>query len=81
MFTLIGGGTYKLSDSCRAMKDVLPKKAKWIQDSVACFDPENNKVTTKCGSSIAYDYMVVAMGLQLNFDQVFTKFHIHFDEH
>lgn len=63
------------------MKDVLPKKAKWIQDSVASFDPENNKVTTKCGTSIAYDYMIVAMGLQLNYDQVISKSHNFLDEY
>ncbi len=50
---------------------MLPKSADWIKQSVASFDPENNKVTTDNGDVISYEFLVVAMGLQLNYNQVF----------
>lgn len=70
MFTLIGGGLKKFESSQRAMGDVLPKNAEWIKDSVTSFDPESNRVTTSNGETISYEIMLVAMGLQLNWDKV-----------
>lgn len=52
------------------MKDVLPKQAKWLNDSVIGFEPKNNKVITRNGNSVQYDIMIVAMGLQMNWNQV-----------
>ena len=52
------------------MASVLPKKATWIKDSVATFDPYNNKVTTASGDEISYEFLVVAMGLQLRYENV-----------
>eukprot|EP00095_Tigriopus_kingsejongensis_P008451 maker-scaffold18_size714446-snap-gene-1.15 protein:Tk08451 transcript:maker-scaffold18_size714446-snap-gene-1.15-mRNA-1 annotation:"sulfide:quinone mitochondrial precursor" len=70
MWTLVGGGQKSLSQSGKPMKDVLPKKADWIKDKAMTFDPDNCKVTTQNGDVISYEYLVVAMGLQLNYDQV-----------
>uniref|UniRef100_A0AAG5CVT5 Sulfide:quinone oxidoreductase, mitochondrial n=1 Tax=Anopheles atroparvus TaxID=41427 RepID=A0AAG5CVT5_ANOAO len=70
MFTLIGGGIKKLEDSFRPMKSVLPALATWLQDSAAKFEPENNTVHTKGGDSIEYEYLLVAVGLQLNYEQI-----------
>jgi NADPH-dependent 2,4-dienoyl-CoA reductase/sulfur reductase-like enzyme len=49
---------------------VLPKKAEWIRQNVVSFDPDNNKLTTSEGDEIAYEFLVVAMGLQLNYNEV-----------
>lgn len=70
MFTLIGGGIKNLDDSWKTTKSVLPGLAKWVQDEALKFDPDNNKVTTKKGDTIQYDYLVIAMGLVLNYDKV-----------
>uniref|UniRef100_A0A2P2HYF4 Sulfide:quinone oxidoreductase, mitochondrial n=1 Tax=Hirondellea gigas TaxID=1518452 RepID=A0A2P2HYF4_9CRUS len=70
MFTLIGGGMKTLQNSCKPMSKVLPKKADWLKQSCVEFDPDNNTVTTEDGSKISYKYLVVAMGLQLNYDQI-----------
>lgn len=56
------------------MKDVLPKKAKWIKDSVSAFEPESNKIVSNEGHVINYEYMIVSTGLQLNFDAVYKFF-------
>lgn len=60
----------KLEDSCKPMEDVLPVLAKWVKDKAAKFDPKANKVMTKNGDVIEYEYMVVATGLQLNYDKI-----------
>lgn len=60
----------KLEDSYKPMEDVLPVLAKWVKDKAAKFDANANKVMTKNGDVIEYEYMVVATGLQLNYDKV-----------
>ncbi len=56
--------------SGKLMKDILPKKADWVRAKVTSFDPDNNKVTTDAGDDITYEYLVVAMGIQLHYEQV-----------
>lgn len=59
-----------LSQSRRRMATVLPKKAKWIQDAAVEINPTANEVITKQGHSISYDFLVIAVGLQLNYGKV-----------
>jgi sulfide:quinone oxidoreductase len=42
----------------------------WIKDEVSTFDPENNKLMTKEGKEVAYDYLVVAAGAQYHYEQI-----------
>ncbi|XP_052889356.1 sulfide:quinone oxidoreductase, mitochondrial [Anopheles moucheti] len=70
MFTLIGGGIKKLEDSHRPMKSVLPALATWIKDSAVKLEPELNTVHTSNGDKIEYEYLLVAVGLQLNYDKI-----------
>ncbi|XP_037092292.1 sulfide:quinone oxidoreductase, mitochondrial-like [Pollicipes pollicipes] len=70
MWTLVGGGMKSAEQSGRPMKDVLPAAADWIQDRVVSFDPSSNKVTTSSGDEISYEYLVVAMGIQINWDGI-----------
>lgn len=70
LFTIIGGGMKTLSDSVRSMKSVLPDKAKWIQDEAVQFNPAANEVITKQGHKITYDFLVIAVGMQLDYDKV-----------
>jgi len=59
-----------VEDSARPMADVLSPLTTWVKDNAEKFDPVNNTVTTKNGDIIEYDFMVVAAGLQLNYDQI-----------
>jgi sulfide:quinone oxidoreductase len=52
------------------MADYIPPGAKWIRDSVAAFEPENNAVVTKGGERITYDQLVVALGIQLDWGKI-----------
>lgn len=70
MFTLIGGGIRSFEASKKPMKEVLPQNAKWLQENVMSFDPEQNRVTMSNGDTVQYEIMIVAMGLQLHWEKV-----------
>ena len=70
MWTLIGGGIFPKEESERNEVDYVPRGATWIQDAVAEFDPENNRVVTRDGKTVTYDFLVVAPGIQINWDKV-----------
>ncbi|KAF2353447.1 FAD/NAD(P)-binding domain [Trinorchestia longiramus] len=70
MFTLIGGGMKTLSNSCKPMSKVLPKKADWIKQRCVAFDPNNNKLSTDDGKELNYKYLVLALGMQLNYEAI-----------
>lgn len=65
LFTLIGGGIKSFPASRKPMKEVLPKHAKWLQDSMSHCDPEQNKVITNKGDTVEYDILILAIGLQI----------------
>jgi len=70
LWTLVGGGVKTLAQSGRPMDTLLPRSATWVQDSVARFDPDHNKLETEAGEEVHYEYLVVAMGLQLRYDNI-----------
>nr|ABR67864.1 sulfide-quinine oxidoreductase [Urechis unicinctus] len=70
MFTLVGAGIKDHKQTHTQTKDVLPDECDWIKDKVTSFDPNNNSVTTAGGDKLKYDYLLVSMGLQLNYHSV-----------
>ncbi len=70
LWTLIGAGVFPKEESERMEADFIPAGATWIQDKVASFDPENNKVSLASGSDVGYDYLVVAAGIQIDWDAI-----------
>ena len=69
-WTLVGGGTFDINDTVKNEKDFIPKGATWVKDAVATFEPEQNQVTCTSGAKYTYDYLVVAPGIQLDWDKV-----------
>lgn len=69
-WTLVGGGVFKAEKTRRSMPDVLPKEVKWIRESVKTFQPDENKVTLENGQMVTYQYLVVAAGIQINWDAI-----------
>ncbi|MGH2553438.1 MAG: FAD-dependent oxidoreductase [Chitinophagaceae bacterium] len=69
-WTLVGGGTFNVARTIRNESDVIPKRATWIKDAVVSFQPEVNTITTQKGDSYAYDYLVTAPGIKLNWHGV-----------
>jgi sulfide:quinone oxidoreductase len=52
------------------MAKVLPKKAKWVQDAAVQFDPKNNVVYTAKGDKVEYDFLLIGVGLKLDYNRV-----------
>ena len=70
LWTLVGGGVFPREAARRAMADVMPRGVNWIRDRVTSFNPEKNEIQTEGGKSLAYNELVVAAGIQLNWDAV-----------
>lgn len=70
LFTLVGGGISTLDQTYKEQKDVLPKDATWIQDSVQEFDPKNSSVNLANGDTIKYDFLLLALGLETNYEKI-----------
>ena len=70
LWTLAGGGVVDKQKSARAESGLIPSGATWIRDSVVKLDPEHNRVVTADGQTIGYDHLVVACGIELNWEGV-----------
>jgi sulfide:quinone oxidoreductase len=70
LWTLVGGGEFKVSDTARNFKDFLPEGVTWKKDFVSGFSPEKNSLTLNSGETIDYDYLVVAPGIQIDWSKV-----------
>lgn len=68
--TLVGAGAYPLSKICRSERQLMPANVNWVRDTIAAFDPDNNKVKLNSGEELEYDYLVVCPGLELNWDKI-----------
>lgn len=69
-YTLVATGVWPVSKVEDRNADFHPEGVQWIKDFVAEFDPAANTLTTRSGQRIPYDFLVVATGLQMNFDQI-----------
>lgn len=67
---MVGGGFYDINDTVRPESSIIPDGVTWIKESVVSFDPENNSISLQSGASITYEYLVVAPGIQLNWNEV-----------
>ncbi len=70
LWTLVGAGAARREQTERDESTLIPRKATWIKDAVASFEPEHNYLLTRGGQKISYDYLVVAAGIQLNWDGI-----------
>jgi sulfide:quinone oxidoreductase len=69
-WTLVGSGVFNIEDTEREQVDLIPKKSTWIKKKVVSFDPNNNSIQLDDDSTLSYDYLVVAPGIQLNWKDV-----------
>lgn len=70
LWTLVGGGCVSASTSRRAQADVMPRDVSWIRQAATDVDPEQRMVTLDDGSQVGYDQLVMAPGIQLDWDGV-----------
>ncbi len=69
-WTLVAAGVYNIKDTERSEASVMPKGVNWIKEKAATFEPENNTVHLGNGEKIRYDYLIVAPGIQINWDAI-----------
>ncbi|MDF2679562.1 MAG: pyridine nucleotide-disulfide oxidoreductase [Brevibacillus sp.] len=70
LWTLVGAGKVSKEVTEREEASVIPKGAVWMQDAVAEFQPNENAIITESGNKLNYDYLVVAAGIQIDWDKV-----------
>lgn len=66
-FTLVAAGIKPQNYVVSHTNAYVPKGVEWLADTVAEIDPEGKKVVTSGGQTIAYDFLIVALGLELNY--------------
>ncbi|EPY03715.1 hypothetical protein PAALTS15_28236 [Paenibacillus alvei TS-15] len=70
LWTLVGGGVVSKETTERSQQSLIPKGADWIQEAVEEFNPEVNQFVTKAGTVIQYEILVVAAGIQVDWERI-----------
>lgn len=69
-WTLVGSGVFDIKKTEKNEADVMPKGVKWIKEKVTHFFPSQNYIQLESGEHLHYDFLVVAAGIQLNWDEI-----------
>lgn len=66
----MGAGLKPKSDFRRPLKALIPSHLTLIPENVSTFSPTSNSVDTTSGRNVSYDTLIVAAGLQINWDNI-----------
>jgi sulfide:quinone oxidoreductase len=66
----VGSGLYPKSDFNRPLASLVPNHISLIPENVKTFSPNSSSITTTSGRDIAYETLVIAAGLQINYDAI-----------
>lgn len=67
----MAAGGIKEPDSLRKPQEkLIPKGCDWLKAKAQTFEPESNTIVLDNGQKVKYDYLVMAAGIQINFDGV-----------
>jgi len=69
-YTLVGSGVWNEGQVIDSTERFLPRNVDWVRADIAEFDPDGDRVVTSTGQEVAYDYLVVATGLHLDYEAV-----------
>jgi len=70
IWTLVGAGVVPKEISVREESSFIPKGVRWLRDSVRELSPSQHSLTTSGAVKVGYDFLVVAAGIQLNWDTI-----------
>jgi sulfide:quinone oxidoreductase len=70
LWTLVGGGVFPKKRSEHSEASVIPPAAEWLRDAVAEVQPEQNLLVLASGKTVAYEFLVVAPGIQIDWDKI-----------
>lgn len=66
----VAAGEYAPEDIIFDNTGYIGDDVTWIKDEAATFDPDNNKLTTKSGKIVDYDFLIVATGIQYHYEKI-----------
>ncbi len=69
-YTLVGAGVYNREDVIFDQKSLFLSGMKWIKDYVQAFEPDQNRILTRGGERVSYDYLIVGLGVETNLDSI-----------
>ncbi|MBI43998.1 FAD/NAD(P)-binding oxidoreductase [uncultured Marinobacter sp.] len=69
-WTLVGGGVFREKITARPMSTVMPDFVQWYRQAVQALDPDQHRVQLSDGRWLAYDILVLAPGLELNWGAI-----------
>lgn len=69
-FTLVAAGIKPQGYVVSSTSEYLPRGVELIAEKVAEIDPEGKKVVTAGGKAVAYDFLILATGLELNYGAI-----------
>ncbi|KAF8229888.1 FAD/NAD(P)-binding domain-containing protein [Tricholoma matsutake] len=69
-WTLVGAGLSPKSEFRRPLASLVPKHIAHISENVTSFSPASSTVITDSGRHLSYDMLVVAAGLQINWNAI-----------
>ncbi|CAD8194700.1 unnamed protein product [Paramecium pentaurelia] len=69
-WTMVGGGLCNVKKTLKPMEQVLPKNISVSDSAVTKINPQKNEIETQDGGIYTYDQLVIATGIQTNFDQI-----------
>lgn len=67
---LVSSGDEKKKDTVKPMKKVIPNGIDYEQQKVKFIQPVERKVHLDNGEYVMYEYLVVALGIQLDFNKI-----------
>ena len=70
LWTLVGGGIFTREASARDEADLIPDDVTWIRDAATSIDPDKRTVATGAHGTLAYDFLVVATGVVLQWERI-----------
>lgn len=70
LWTLVGGGQANVKETAKPEADVIPQGVAWIKAAATSVDSERQLVMVEGGGVLGYEYLVVAAGIQLDWDTI-----------
>jgi sulfide:quinone oxidoreductase len=70
LWTLAGAGVCRREITRRSTSKLIPSGVGWVHDAVARIDPAAARVHTVGGDEIEYRWLVVALGIQLDWTRI-----------
>lgn len=69
-YTLIAADLFTPGEIAKPTKDLIPSQVKWLKDSVVELNPDGNSLVTNANGKVAYDFLVLVPGCQMDFNLV-----------